>query len=102
MEYTDQQRAEFKEQYGRRRKAQWIIAAIIIGAGGLLVMSQAALARGPNDRLALSFLTLFIAIVLVALVFTLRNWRCPACNGYLGRNMGVNFCPKCGVQLRDT
>ena len=32
--------------------------------------------------------------------FSFRNWRCPACNGYLGRSMSMNFCPKCGVELR--
>jgi hypothetical protein len=42
-----------------------------------------------------------IAIVLVAglVFFSFQNWRCPACNGYLGKGWGPRFCPKCGVAL---
>jgi predicted RNA-binding Zn-ribbon protein involved in translation (DUF1610 family) len=34
------------------------------------------------------------------LVFSLRNWRCPACNKYLGKGTLPHYCPNCGVELR--
>ena len=41
-----------------------------------------------------------LALVLGALVFSFRNWRCPACDSYLGKGMSPRFCPKCGVALQ--
>lgn len=35
-------------------------------------------------------------------VFTYRNWRCPKCGAYLGRNpMYYGKCPRCGTALRE-
>ena len=36
----------------------------------------------------------------VVIVLSVVNWRCPACNGYLGRSMLPRFCNKCGERLR--
>lgn len=47
--------------------------------------------------------TVCIAMVVLVgvVVFSLINWRCPSCNGYLGKSWGPRFCPKCGAKLRD-
>jgi hypothetical protein len=42
----------------------------------------------------------FLVLVLGALAFTLRNWRCPACEKYLGRSFNPKHCQNCGIQLR--
>jgi MFS family permease len=42
-----------------------------------------------------------IALVLGVLLFSFRNWRCPACNKYLGRAIHPKFCQNCGVALHD-
>jgi hypothetical protein len=39
--------------------------------------------------------------ILAAVGFSLWNWRCPACRGYLGRTFNPKFCQKCGVQLHE-
>jgi rubrerythrin len=41
-----------------------------------------------------------VALVVGALVFSLKNWRCPACDKYLGKGISPSFCPKCGVALQ--
>jgi rubrerythrin len=41
-----------------------------------------------------------IAVILGFVAFTLWNWRCPACNRYLGKGISPSFCPKCGVPLQ--
>ncbi|MCB0220017.1 MAG: hypothetical protein KDH09_10015 [Chrysiogenetes bacterium] len=41
-----------------------------------------------------------IAIVVSYAGFSLWNWRCPACNSYLGKGMNPKFCSKCGAALQ--
>jgi hypothetical protein len=37
------------------------------------------------------------AIILVAFLLTVLNWRCPGCNAYLGREFRPRNCRYCGV-----
>jgi hypothetical protein len=38
--------------------------------------------------------------LVVAIIGSLVNWRCPSCSSYLGKRMiGVRFCQSCGVPL---
>lgn len=46
------------------------------------------------------FLPIFIVAFLFVLIFSLINWKCPACRKYLGRSFYPNYCSKCGVALR--
>lgn len=46
------------------------------------------------------FFPIFLAVVIGVLAFSFRNWRCPACGRYLGREMSPRFCSKCGVALQ--
>jgi len=39
-------------------------------------------------------------IILGCLIITLRSWRCPNCNTYLGRGLYYRQCPKCKVPFR--
>ena len=41
-----------------------------------------------------------IGCIIGLLIFSLVNWRCPACKKYLGKGFGPNFCPGCGTRLR--
>jgi len=80
------------EEFRRRRRRQLILAAVLIA--GMLWLTQAQGAseqtRGP----------MILAVVLGALAYSWRNWRCPACNGYLGKSAFMSFCPGCGVPLK--
>lgn len=91
MEYTETQKAQFMESYAARRARQIAISIALI----ILMLPLAIV----GDRVpALSII--MVALVIVAVAFSLRNWRCPACNGYLGKGFGQKFCQRCGVQLR--
>ncbi len=97
--YTSQQQQEIKEQFVARRKRQWVVAALFIPVFVLLVMS------GEGKRAVFgieveALMPLVGIVVIGAVVFSLRNWRCPACNRYLGKNANPSFCLKCGVALR--
>jgi hypothetical protein len=44
---------------------------------------------------------LLLLAVLVAFGVSFWNWRCPACDGYLGHALFPKTCRRCGVELRD-
>jgi hypothetical protein len=101
MEYTEQQKQEFKNQYSIRRRRQLMVSVPLILV--LIVFATANEGTGlvlgaiPINLLA----PVFIIAIVGVLIFSLRNWRCPACNKYLGKTFNPKFCSKCGVSLRD-
>ena len=40
-----------------------------------------------------------ITYLTVATIFSLRNWRCPRCNKWLGRDLSPPSCKGCGLQF---
>ncbi|TMQ49613.1 MAG: hypothetical protein E6K73_09610 [Candidatus Eisenbacteria bacterium] len=71
----------------------------------MLVMLVAFLMRANVDLSAYGlspvvFGPAFLVLVAAAVIFSFANWRCPACNGYLGRGINPKFCSKCGTELR--
>jgi len=100
MQYLEQQLAEFKAEFAKRRKRQ-VLGVIPMFAIFLLVVvldkkPEAVLFDVPVGVV----LGAAFVVVLGFVVFTLWNWRCPACNRYLGKGISLAFCPKCGVALR--
>ena len=97
MEYTDVQKEEIKEKFAARRRNQIAITVPMIAAVLLLFISE-----GKEEVLGIPIVALATAIIVVMLggiVFSLKNWRCPGCNKYLGKGMSPKFCAKCGVPL---
>jgi hypothetical protein len=41
-----------------------------------------------------------VAIVVGWGIFNNRNWRCPACDRYLGRAFNPKHCRTCRIELR--
>ena len=100
MEYTESQLAEFKEEFARRRRRQWILTAVLVLAALCSVVAQDRRDGSIGGLAVAAWLPIFLALVIAGVVLSLRTWRCPACNGYLGKAMRLNFCPRCGVALR--
>lgn len=100
MPYTSEQEAQFKQQFAARRKRQLILAVPLV----LAVIAVAALRNsGPQEPLGIPssvWGSAFLVLVAGALIFSFRNWRCPACNRYLGKQYSPKFCSKCGVVLQ--
>jgi Zn finger protein HypA/HybF involved in hydrogenase expression len=87
------------EEFGKRRKRQlWLVVLLLSGLVWLgWVMERSELGRRLSEQ---EQGTIMIAIVLSAVAFSWRNWRCPACNKYLGKSLWLAFCPACGVPLK--
>lgn len=98
MEYTEQQLQEFKEEYARRRRNQYLVSGglIVMVMGFGLLQSRTGGADGNSPIL----LGALFVLIFASVIFSLRNWRCPACGGMLGRVYRANFCARCGVPLR--
>ena len=100
MEYTEQQKQEFKTEFARRRRRQIVVtipAVVVIIAWVLMAEDAMPLPAGVPQGAAL---VVFFAAVFGMLVFSLFNWRCPACRSYLGKGISPRFCRHCGVALR--
>ena len=77
-----------KQRFLIREKRQKYVALVLIIMVIMLVIT---------DHAVLSLL-----VMLSGMVFSLFNWRCPACNKYLGQEGdSENVCRYCGVVLRD-
>ncbi|MEO8277471.1 MAG: hypothetical protein ABI639_14755 [Thermoanaerobaculia bacterium] len=104
--FTDSQKAEFKEQFRRRKRRQLILLVPIVGVMLLSFwlrghLGPAGQANGLVAGMPPAMPGIFVfAVVIGALVFSFRNWRCPACDRYLGKGSAPRFCPKCGVELQ--
>lgn len=91
---------QIKEEFAKRKKRQYILSLpiILILVFAMLVSkhSEIEIFGLPNGIMV----GLAFALVLVFVVFTIRNWRCPACDKYLGRSISMDYCPKCGVKFK--
>lgn len=91
---------EIKQAFAARRRRQYIVAVPFV-----LILVASAFVRGgdstePFGIPAIWWAPALIVFVAGVLVFSFRNWRCPACDKYLGKGMGPKFCPSCGVALQ--
>jgi hypothetical protein len=95
MEYTQEQLAGFKAEFARRQKRQFAVAAVLLlGVFFLMMMGDKSPLESPVG------MTLLIGGMAAILFFTFQNWRCPACQKYLGKGGFPRFCPRCGVALK--
>ena len=100
MQYTSEQVSEFKRSFSRRRKRQLLLAVPLFAA--VIAVAVQRDSASP-EILGISpsiYGPAFLCLVVAALIFSFLNWRCPACNGYLGRTISPRFCAKCGAVLQ--
>jgi hypothetical protein len=94
---SDERQREIREEYAARRTRQIMIAVVF---GVVFLTFFAVRYAGGVGRMANVAAVGFLVLVVGAAWFSFTNWRCPACEKYLGRSLVWKFCPHCGVQLR--
>jgi len=94
--YTEEQIADFKATFAKRRARHIATFAAAIASMLLMIVLPESLAF-PFGKGAppLPFL-----LVPLFIVFSLINWRCPACGKSLGRQISPRYCSLCGVELQ--
>lgn len=91
---NEQVRREFRVRRFRQHAVSLPLFAMVIGLG---IWS---LTKPEVSEVGSSLMALPIVIALAVLAFSVWNWRCPSCNGYLGKTINPKECPKCGTELR--
>lgn len=82
-----------------RRGRQLIAICVAL----FLVLFLALLYQRPTAAWVFSKKTVSTAQVMVIAAFigfSRLNWRCPACNKYMGSDIYRRYCRKCGAMLR--
>ena len=86
--------AEFEKRRSKLTRLA-IIIGIVVGVVSLIAYESGISKAMTAILLSASFIWALIAHV--------KLWRCPSCNGHLGRlYLGLKlpkFCPHCGIQL---
>ncbi len=97
MQKKDQQ--QIMREFHQRQTNQIIAIAIAI----FVVMLCAVLYKRPGVLGEYSKASLFaVQMVTIAsfIVFSSYNWRCPACEKFLGADINKRGCKKCRTRLR--
>ena len=101
MQHSEEEKAQFKQLYAARRRNQLMVSIPLVVVVFAVVLTED---RGRGTILGLSREVvgpIFLAIVAAGLFYSFRNWRCPACDKYLGRGFNPKHCQHCGVELGD-
>jgi hypothetical protein len=101
MLYTPSQQEEYQRLFALRRRRQILLAVPLLP---ILICVMVVRDRGEGALFgvpAVAWGPAFLLSAIGAVLFSLWNWRCPACDKYLGKGMSPRFCPKCGVALQS-
>ena len=100
--YTDEEHARAAGNFKGVKRRQVIATLICSPFMALILVAAAAADKKAGTTFGIpTFVLVLIAIgpIIGLLLYSLKNWRCPACNGYLGKGFFPAFCPKCGARL---
>jgi hypothetical protein len=98
MEYSEEQLQSFREEFARHRQTRVLVTVLmVVCAIGFAVFAQTTKKNGQVDFL---WLSVFLVLILIGVVFLLVTSRCPACGAIVGRPFRAKFCDQCGVALR--
>ena len=100
MQYTPQQEQAFKETFSVRQRRQIFLAAPIMALVVIFILAADEKAGTIFGMPMTAVAPLLFVFTIGTLVFSLKNWRCPACNRYLGKVWNPKHCHSCGVALR--
>jgi hypothetical protein len=98
MEYSEDQIQSFREEFAKHRQTRILVTVLmVVCALAFAIFTQASTKTREVDFLSLS---IFLALILVGVVFLVLTSRCPACGSIVGRPFRAKFCDQCGVPLR--
>jgi hypothetical protein len=92
-------RGTVREEFASKRRRQIVAAVSLIGVL-LLMIVFVEVKTVPFPGIATAvWLLILLEFILLGGLFSLSNWRCPACNKYLGKSISPKSCGSCGVHL---
>lgn len=102
MENTDQQKAKFKVAFAKKRRNRLIGMALMVPSA---VAFGFGAAGGVEDQIVLGlppivWWPVVLVVFIGSIIFSVINWRCPACGTIFGFNFNGRCCSECGAELR--
>jgi hypothetical protein len=100
MEITEDRKAAVRRDFASRRRRLLLFSAplpAVLAAIAVLVQKKSAFFLAYPSAM---WATAGMVLVVGAVGFSLRNWRCPACGGPLGKAISPKLCGRCGVPLQ--
>jgi hypothetical protein len=92
MQHTEESLAAFKVESSKRRKRAFLAFIPLLAFGLVLSISPG------REVLGMPVAVWMLVLAVLWLGLQVRNWRCPACDRYLG-SLLRRVCPRCGVDL---
>ena len=94
---------DFREAFRPRFRRQMVVSGVVVAGILALVLVGKGSDSKERERSTAENAVLVVTLpaILGAVGFSLWNWRCPACSGYLGRGWAPRHCPHCAARLRD-
>lgn len=86
---------EFKKKRTRQIIAVFPMLLAVFGVLSVEDNPEGLFGLTPGIILAIS-----IGLIVLVLVFSRFNWKCPSCQKYLGKAFNPKFCSNCGSPLR--
>jgi cell wall assembly regulator SMI1 len=80
-----------------RRRRQVLL--LLFGLPFIAVLGFKGLLGWLGGAVAVVLIFLTLGYVTFAVIFSLRNWRCPRCNRWLGNQLNPPSCAGCGVRF---
>ena len=101
MELTPEQQQRAVQSWARRKKRQFYLLVPVAIAFILAIICKFVPDFQIGGVTNSGFLYIFLAVVLLIMVYMRFNWRCPACGNSMGALGNPKQCYKCGVKLRN-
>jgi len=96
----NQNNEQIIKSYKRKKRLNYIITIIVFAVAFFAFWFTNNRDYFSNDNTRVYIVYLICAVSIGGLLASIINWRCPACNKYLGRSMDPKVCRKCGVKLQ--
>jgi len=100
MEYTQDQKRQFKREFAQIRWKKNVVGipAVIVS----FLISVASKSAGPILGIPPKRISGVVSLAASAGLFLFSSliWRGPACDSPFGKAVNPTICPRCGVDLR--
>jgi rubrerythrin len=83
-----------RSQFAVRKRRQKLAATAFVVAASSVAILGSALHVAPEY-----WMPVLGGLAAVGLLFSVANWKCPACGGALSTRRSNETCPECGARL---
>lgn len=93
-------RPEIIQEFQKRKRRQlYLIAPVTVI--GFIIFELTRESISTYFGLSQDTSVILASLMLITIFFfSVRNWRCPACDTYLGKMLNPKHCPHCGIKLQ--